>query len=83
MAFFVIFAIRVKLICRYMANLNRIKEVLKSEGRTAKWLCEKIGKDAATMSRWCNNRTQPSIETLDKIATVLDVNRQELLHKSK
>ncbi|MFI3320404.1 MAG: helix-turn-helix transcriptional regulator [Rikenellaceae bacterium] len=66
-----------------MKKINRIKDVLKSEGRTAKWLSEKIEVDVATMSRWCNNHTQPSIIALDKMAMVLDVNRQELLVKSK
>lgn len=66
-----------------MAKLNRIKEILKEEGRTAKWLAEKLGKDTATLSRWCNNHTQPSIETLAKIAELLDVNIQDLLVKSK
>ncbi len=64
-----------------MTKLNRIKEVLKEEGRTAKWLSEKLGKDATTMSRWCNNHTQPSIETLDKMAKVLGVSMQDLLVK--
>lgn len=66
-----------------MEKINRIREVLKGQGRTAKWLSEQIGKDPATMSRWCQNHTQPSIETLNQIAKVLDVNRQELLEKSK
>ncbi|MFR9543440.1 MAG: helix-turn-helix transcriptional regulator [Rikenellaceae bacterium] len=66
-----------------MEKLNRIREVLKEQGRTAKWLSEKVEKDPATMSRWCQNHTQPSIETLNRIAQVLDVNRQELLVKSK
>ncbi|MFR9541637.1 MAG: helix-turn-helix transcriptional regulator [Rikenellaceae bacterium] len=66
-----------------MKKINRIKDVLKSEGRTAKWLSAKIEVDVATMSRWCNNHTQPSIIALDKMAMVLDVNRQELLEKSK
>lgn len=66
-----------------MSQLNRIKEVLKEQGRTGKWLSLKLEKDQATVSRWCNNHTQPSIETLDKIAKVLDINRQKLLSRSK
>lgn len=66
-----------------MTKLNRIKEVLIEQKRTGKWLAESLGKDMATVSRWGNNRTQPSIETLAKIAQLLDVNIQDLLVKSK
>ena len=66
-----------------MAKLNRIKEVLKEKDCTAKWLSEQLGKDIATLSRWCNNHTQPSIETLSRIAQLLDVNIQDLLIKTK
>ena len=66
-----------------MTKLNRIKEVLVEQKRTGKWLAESLDKDMATVSRWCNNRTQPSIETLDQIAILLNVDRRELLNKSK
>ena len=63
-----------------MKKLNRIKEILKSEGRTAKWLAEKLEVDVATMSRWCNNHIQPSLTTLDKIATILSIDIKKLLN---
>ena len=66
-----------------MTKLNRIKEVLVEQKRTGKWLAESLDKDMATVSRWCNNHTQPSIETLDQIAIHLNVDRRELLNKSK
>lgn len=66
-----------------MVQLNRLKEVLIEQKKTGKWLAESLGKDTATVSRWCNNRAQPSIETLDRIATLLNVDRRELLNKSK
>lgn len=66
-----------------MNKLNRIKEVLVDQKKTGKWLAENLCKDMATVSRWCNNHTQPSIETLDRIATILNVDRRELLNKSK
>lgn len=66
-----------------MTKLNRIKEVLVEQKRTGKWLAENLGKDMATVSRWCNNRTQPSIETLAQIAQLFDVNMQDLLVKRK
>lgn len=62
---------------------NRIKEVLVEQGRSGKWLADKMQKDVATVSRWCTNKVQPSIETLAIIAEVLDVNIQELLTKTK
>lgn len=66
-----------------MTKLNRIKEVLIEQKRTGKWLAESLGKDMATVSRWCNNRTQPSIETLAQIASLLDVDTRELINKTK
>ncbi len=66
-----------------MPTINRLKEVLAEEGRTSKWLAAKLEKDPTTVSRWCNNRVQPSLETLDKIADVLSVNIQTLLVKNK
>jgi putative transcriptional regulator len=66
-----------------MTKLNRIKEILAEQKLTGKWLAENLGKDMATVSRWCNNRTQPSIETLDQISRLLNVDRRELLNKSK
>lgn len=57
--------------------------VLVEQGKTGKWLAETLGKDVATVSRWCNNRAQPSIETLDRIAVLINIDRRELLNKSK
>lgn len=68
-----------------MANkdLNRLKLVLVEQKRTAKWLAAEIGKDPATVSKWCTNTAQPSIETLSIIAEKLDVDIRELLQSSK
>ena len=66
-----------------MNQLNRIKEVLREQGRSGKWLSEQLGKDVATVSRWCTNTVQPSIETLNLIAKLLDINVQKLLTKTK
>jgi putative transcriptional regulator len=62
---------------------NRIKVVLVEQSRTNKWLAEKLGKNYATVSRWCTNDMQPSIETLAKIASILKVDIRELLNSSK
>ena len=59
--------------------MNRIKEVLKEQGRTQKWLAEKIGKSYVVVSNYCNNNTQPSILVLFQIAKALGVEAKELL----
>ena len=66
-----------------MKPINRIKVVLVEKNKTGKWLAEQLGKDPATISRWCSNSIQPSIDTLDKVADLLGVDRRELLNKSK
>jgi len=63
--------------------VNRIKVVLTEQGRTNKWLSEKIGKNTTTVSRWCTNDIQPSVETLLEIAEILNVDVRNLLLPSK
>ena len=41
-------------------KINRLKIVLVEQGKTGKWLAEQLGKNEATISRWCSNATQPS-----------------------
>lgn len=60
-------------------RINRIKVVLVEQNRTGKWLAEQLGKNEATVSRWCSNSSQPSLEMLVKIASILDVNPRELI----
>ena len=62
-------------------DLNRIKVVLVEHKRTARWLSEALGKDPATVSKWCTNTTQPSLETLFKISELLQVPVLELIKK--
>ena len=62
-----------------MADINRIKVVLVEKKKTNKWLAEQLGKDAATVSKWCTNNAQPSLETLLEIAKVLEVDPRELI----
>lgn len=66
-----------------MANLNRIKVVLIEQQKTGKWLAEQLGKSTYTVSKWCSNSSQPDLATLDKIATLLDIDRRELIASSK
>ena len=60
-------------------DINRLKVVLAEKKRTNKWLSEQIGKDPATVSKWCTNTLQPNLETLVEIAKVLDVEVKDLL----
>jgi DNA-binding Xre family transcriptional regulator len=60
-------------------DLNRLKVVLAEKKRTNKWLAEQLGKDPATISKWCTNNAQPSVENLIDIARCLEVNINELL----
>jgi putative transcriptional regulator len=59
--------------------MNRIKEVLDEKGYTQAWLAEQLGKSYNIVNGYCNNNRQPSIETLYKIAKILEVKPKELL----
>ena len=61
-------------------DINRIKIVLVEKKRTGKWLAEQLGKDPATVSKWCTNAAQPSLESLLQIAKCLEVEIKDLLH---
>lgn len=65
-----------------MPNLNRIKVVLVEKGKTGKWLAEQLGKSNCTVSKWCSNTIQPDLQTIDKIAQLLEIDRRELLTPS-
>lgn len=58
---------------------NRIKAVLADKKKTNKWLAEQLGKDPATISKWCTNVCQPPMETYIKIAKLLEVDLNELV----
>lgn len=63
--------------------INRIKVVLADKNRTNKWLAEQLGKDPATVSKWCTNASQPGVETLIEIARVLEVEVGDILREPK
>ena len=66
-----------------MLKLNRVKVVLVEQGKTGKWLAEKLGKSTCTVSKWCSNSAQPDLQTLNDIANLLDVEVSDLLHSNK
>lgn len=60
-------------------NLNRIKSVLAEKNKSSKDLAAHLDKTESTVSRWCTNEVQPSIETLYEISKFLKVDIRELL----
>lgn len=64
-----------------MANkkINRLKIVLAEKEKTNNWLAEQLGRDKATISKWCTNTCQPDIETFIRISKLLNVDVSELL----
>lgn len=66
-----------------MDDLNRLKVVLVEQKKTGKWLAEQLGVSTTTISRWCSNASQPDLQTLNKIAKVLNVNMKDLLTDNK
>lgn len=61
-------------------NINRLKVVLAEKNRTNRWLAAQLGKNEATISKWCTNSTQPSLSDLVAIAKCLEVDTKVLLH---
>lgn len=64
-------------------SINRIKVALADKDKTNKWLAEQLGKDPATVSKWCTNSSQPGVETLIEIARILEVEVGDLLRVPK
>ena len=63
-------------------DINRLKVVLAEKKRTNKWLAEQLGKDPATVSKWCTNKAQPNLETLIQIDASLEVDVKDLLRST-
>lgn len=64
-------------------KLNRLKVILAENSKTSKWLAKDLGKSASTVSRWCTNEVQPSVETLTEIAQLLKIDVRELLNPTQ
>ena len=60
-------------------KINRIKVMLAEKEKTNKWLAEQVGKDPATISKWCTNTSQPPLDTLIQISQLLKVEVTELI----
>lgn len=59
--------------------MNRIKVALVEKQKTNRWLAEQMGKSENTISRWCSNKSQPSIAQLITIASLLNIDAKDLL----
>lgn len=68
---------------RCMLKVNRIKEVLVNKNKSQKWLSHELGRSANAIALMCNNKTQPHLNDLKKIAELLDVDIRELLVPTK
>lgn len=64
-------------------RINRIKEVLVIQGKTQVWLADKVGKSKTALVAICNNKSQPHLKDLIKIAKILDIDVRELLVPTK
>ncbi|MEO9850327.1 MAG: helix-turn-helix transcriptional regulator [Reichenbachiella sp.] len=60
-------------------RINRIKEVLVIQGKSQKWLSEQMGISTTAMTAICNNKSQPHLKDLKRMATILEVDIRELL----
>jgi putative transcriptional regulator len=63
--------------------MNRIKVILKEQGRSQRWLAQKLNKSFVNVSNYCNNKVQPPLDVLNEIAKLLDVDIRELLNSTK
>lgn len=66
-----------------MQDVNRLKLVLVEQKKTSKWLSEELGVSPSTVSKWCTNSSQPDLETLARIAKLLNVGVEELFNLIK
>jgi transcriptional regulator with XRE-family HTH domain len=62
-------------------DLNRLKLVLVEKKRTGLWLAGQLGVSNTTVSKWCSNTTQPTLQTLGKIAELLECDKRDLITK--
>ena len=65
-----------------MKAINRIKVVLAERQVSGKWLAKEIGRTENTVSRWCSNKVQPSLEDLVRVAEVLEVDIRDLFRST-
>lgn len=62
-----------------MEELNRLKVILVEKKKTSRWLAVELGKNPSTVSKWCTNVSQPDLQTLNRIARLLEVDIKDLI----
>ena len=67
----------------FLKDVNRIKEVLSDKGIKQTWLAQKLEKSFNMVNEYCNNRRQPSLEDLTRIADILDIDVRKLIVSNK
>ena len=63
--------------------MNRIKEVLTEKGIKQTWLADRLGKSFNMVNAYAQNRRQPTLQVLYRIAELLDVDVRDLLVDNK
>ena len=63
--------------------MNCIKSVLQDKGIKQTWLADKLGKSFNMVNEYCNNKRQPSLEDLNRIADILDVDVRDIIVSNK
>lgn len=66
-----------------MEDINKLRDVLSEKRITSRWLANKLGVTPSTVSKWCTNSSQPSLETLIRISDVLEVDYTELIRAER
>jgi putative transcriptional regulator len=66
-----------------MKQILSLKRVLELKGIKQRWLADELGVTEVTISNWVNNRTYPSLETLNSISQILNIEIKELLEPNK
>ncbi len=64
-------------------SINRIRIALAERNKTNRWLAKQMGKSEITISRWVQNKTQPSLEQLLQVAQILSVSPKDLINEVK
>ena len=64
-----------------MKEINRLRISHAEKNKTGKWLAEQLGKDPSTISKWCSNSSQPQLDTVIRIAELLEVDIKELINR--
>ena len=63
-----------------MRDINRLKILLAEKKKTNKWLCEQLGVNPTTVSKWCTNSSRPSLEMVLKMMKVLDADINQIIN---